>query len=523
MEMEEEVTSISDYLQILRRHKYLILIPILLLSTIGVIVAFILPPVYQSKATVLIEGQHIPKDLVQSTVVSLASERIRQIEQKIMTVDNISRIIKKYRLYNNHRKKMGVAELISEFKENTGLNLISAGRGRRSSGTMAFKISFNHKNPVLAQKITNEIVTLYLDANIKNRTARALETTVFLEEETEKFKQVIQEIEMKLALYKEKFKGSLPESLAINTASLNQIENGLQQLGMQGRMLNDRLSSIRAQLSSTSPAAIVRGGGQTSAPETKATLQAEYDYLLNKYSALHPDVKAVKRKIDSWVQGPTTDTSVNQENISNPVYLSLKNELRVTLLELQNVNRQGKLLQSKREKLEINVAKTPQVERGYYDLVRDLESHKAKYNELKSKSLQARLSQSLEEEQKAEKFSLIEPPVVPSKPIKPNRIKVVLMGFALAIGVGVGLGFLAEMLDSSLRGNKALEKVTGFEPLVVIPYIKTKEDLARTQKNKIIFLSVIFILFIVSIALVHFLYKPLDIIWFKVLHRISML
>ena len=115
-EIEEEAKSLSDYLQMLRRRKYLIIIPMLILLILSVVVALVLPPVYRSEATVLIEQQHIPTDFVQSTVMSLADERIRQIEQKIMTIDNINKIIDKYNLYAEQKNKLSSTELINRLK-----------------------------------------------------------------------------------------------------------------------------------------------------------------------------------------------------------------------------------------------------------------------------------------------------------------------------------------------------------------------------------------------------------------------
>jgi len=528
MEMDEEgeVKSLADYLQIVRRRKYLIVLPMLLLLILSVVVALILPPVYRSEATVLIEQQHIPTDLVQSTVVSLAEERIRQIEQKIMTINNVNKIIEKYGLYVDQRSEMSDTELAEEFRANSELTLVSAdvisgGRGKKA--TLAFKISFSHKKPEIAQKVTNEIVTLYLDENIKNRTARALETTTFLDEEAGKFKLEIQKIENKIAEYKEKYSDSLPELLSVNVASINRVENELQQLSLQEKMLNERRVSLRTQLAITSPTAVTFDNARSNVPETFAALEAQYQFLLDKYSVKHPDVKAIKRKIDKFDKSTDSSPVVEMGGITNPVYLQLKSEMDIAAIELQNIQSQRKKLGAILEQLETRVSQTHQVERGYYDLMRDLENHRAKYKELKSKALEARLSQTLEEEQKAEKFSLLEPARVPNKPEKPNRLKILMMGLALSVGVGFGAGFGAEILDGSIRGYRALEQITGIEPLVVIPYIENQQDLERSRKNKRNFVIITVILIIGSIMAVHFLYKPIDILWFKVWHRISML
>ncbi len=528
MEMDEEgeVKSIADYLQIVRRRKYLIIIPILLLLILSVVVALILPPVYRSEATVLIEQQHIPTDLVQSTVVSLAEERIRQIEQKIMTINNVNKIIEKYALYADQRAELSDTELAEEFRASSELTLVSAdviSGGRGQKATLAFKVSFSHKSPEIAQKVTSEIVTLYLDENIKNRTARALETTVFLDEEAGKFKLEIQKIENQIAEYKQKYSDSLPELLSVNVASINRVENELQQLSLQEKMLNERRISLRTQLAITSPTALNFDSSQSTEPDTLAALEAQLQFLLNKYSAKHPDIIAIQRKIDNFDKSTDSSPVAEMGDITNPVYLQLKSEMDIAAIELQNILSQREKLQAVLEQLEVRVSQTHQVERGYYDLMRDLENHRAKYQELKSKALEARLSQTLEEEQKAEKFSLLEPARVPTKPEKPNRLKILMMGFALSVGVGFGAGFGAEILDGSIRGYRALEHITGVEPLVVIPYIENQQDLQRSRKNKRNFIIITVVLIIGSILAVHFLYKPLDLLWFKVWYRISLL
>jgi len=524
MENEEDIKSLMDYVQMARRQKFLIILPIILLSMLSVAVALVLPAVYRSEATILIEQQHIPVSLIQSTVVSFADERIRQIEQKVMTIDNVNKIINKYGLYKDQRKELSQTALAEGFRDNTELTLVTAnvvGRGRGGKATLAFKLAFNDKNAEVAQRVANEMVTLYLSANVANRTERAADTTKFLEDEAQKFKIEIQKTENEIAEYKETYRNSLPELLAVNIASISRIENNLQQLTLQEKMLSERRISIRSQLNSTSANIMTvspkEGGGAESLP----ALEAQYQYLIGRYSESHPDVRAVKRKIDRLPK-PEVGAIQTISTANNPVYLQLKSEQSIAEIELQNIYKQRLKLRKSLEELEVRVSQTHQVERGYYDLMRDLDNQKQKYKELKAKSLDAKLSQTLEEEQKAEKFSLIEPARVPRKPVKPNRFKILVMGFALSIAVGLGLGYLAEMLDGSLRGYKSLERLTGVEPLVVIPYIKIQEDIDKTQRNIRRLIIVSSLVLIGAISAVHFWYQPLDMIWFKVLNRLNM-
>ncbi|MEQ1545092.1 Wzz/FepE/Etk N-terminal domain-containing protein [Methyloglobulus sp.] len=525
MELEEEKT-LKDYLQVARRRKYTIIVPMLVLLLISVVVAIALPPVYRSKATILIEQQHIPSDLVKSTVISFADERIQQIEQKLMTIDNLNKIIEKFGLYPNEKKLLTSSDLAAQFKASTTLELINAdvvGKGKSSKATLAFTLSFDHKVGSTAQKVANELVTLFLDENIRSRTERAEESTKFLQEEAEKFKVEIQKSENQIAQYKEKYSSSLPELLTVNMSSIARIENTLQQLQLQEKMLEERRISLGLQISATSPVVVDGGDGKNAKVESRASIEAEYHSLLKKYSSTHPDVKALKRKIEGYEEQKNDKSTNSQANINNPVYLQLQSEINVAGVEQKNIGQQKIALTEQLKKLEVNVSQTHQVERGYYDLMRDLDNQKAKYKELIAKSLEAKLSQNLEVEQKAEKFSLLEPPRVPEKPEKPNRIKILFVGFLFSIIGGLGAGFVAEAMDNSIRNHNVLTHLTGAEPLVVIPYIENQEDLNKTRRNKINFAILILLLLAGATVAIHFFYMPLDVVFNRVSDRLSTL
>lgn len=525
MEMKESRLTFKDYLHIARRRKYYIVTTMLFLLALSVLVALVLPPVYRSQSTILIERQHIPVDLVKSTVVSFADERIQQIQQKIMRIDNINKIISKFNLYSDKAGKLSPTEMAETFIENVLLEVISAdviSEGKKSKATLAFNLSFDDRNPRLAQKVANELVTSFLAENARSRTKRAKETSGFLKEEASRYKQKIQVIESKIAEYKDKYSYSLPELLPTNLASISRVENEIQQLRLQEKMLQERKSNLRSQLAMSS--SVLAGSSQNSKesqPVTLSGLKAKKSRLLSKYSESHPDVKAIKRKIASFKKADNK-TSGSQEDQSNPLYYQLSSEVKLANVGLENIGKLKLELGDRLRKLEINVSQTHQVERGYNDLLRDLDGRKKKYDELKAKYMDARLAQTLEEEQKAEKFSILEPPRVPRVPEKPDRLKILFIGFFLSICSGLGVGYLVEILKAGVRGPKALLKVTGSEPLVVIPYILNDEDYANSRKNKINFLILGALILVGMIFSIHFFYSNLDVLFYRMMHKFEL-
>ena len=143
-----------------------------------------------------------------------------------MTIDNLSKIIEKFNLYPEERKVINPSILAEGFRKSTTLELINAdvvGNGRNSKATLAFTLSFDHKVGSVAQQVANELVTLFLDENIRSRTQRAEESTKFLEEESEKVKPKSKKLKINL-LITNKIGGSLPELLPVNMASISRIE-----------------------------------------------------------------------------------------------------------------------------------------------------------------------------------------------------------------------------------------------------------------------------------------------------------
>jgi uncharacterized protein involved in exopolysaccharide biosynthesis len=257
--------------------------------------------------------------------------------------------------------------------------------------------------------------------------------------------------------------------------------------------------------------------------------------LSKKYSDNHPDVIESKsqiadleKQLESRELAASINTAKQQQNSPvkknvNPLYSQLQTKISLTEREIQRLVSRQKEVREKLADFEQRIVKTHQVKRAYDDLIRDHANHLSKYQELRAKQLQAQLAQNLESENKGESFSLIEPPQVPTKAEKPNRPKLMVMGVTASIGFGFGLAILFELLFGGVRGHKAIASITGHPPLVVIPIIQTNNDL-RIRRRKKYALGISFIIIaIASTIIFHFFVMNLEILWFKLVRKISLL
>src|ERR1700722_6923767 len=158
------------------------------LLALTVLLAVFLPPTYRSTATILIEQQEIPQDLVRSAISSFADQRIQAISQRVMTTQNLLSLIDRYHLYPDLRLTRPREVLMQRMRDDIGMKMISADvidprSGHPTQATIAFSVSYQSQSPELALKVANDLTSLYLNENLTSRTHLAEQTTAFFGEE----------------------------------------------------------------------------------------------------------------------------------------------------------------------------------------------------------------------------------------------------------------------------------------------------------------------------------------------------
>ena len=577
--MEEDLKSIKDYISIGWRRKYFILVPFVLLLTLTIIVVSILPPIYRSQGTVVIESQQISQELVRSTVSMLAEERVHLIVQRIMNTEQLIEIADKYKIFQDQGQNKPRSQLLAEMRKRIQVKITGAD-GRRidpnRNSNIAMTISYEDKSPGSAKNVVSELVTLFLDENIRSRTEHVEDTTEFLEKESNRLGAQIEKIESEIANYKQTHEGSLPQTLTINLkrvvdlrsevlkaegelstleerknlllVDLNSLENQTDSVLVdpETKVLKQELKKLQNQFITLSArygpehpdvksaerqiiAFEKEYGNLSELPELlkqKEEVEAEYADSVSKYSKEHPDVKRLGRKLEGVnamiAQFDKREDEVAEKNI-NPKILQAKAKLNSVEQSIVRVSRSRREILGQIQELDEKIGKTPQVERGLEALERDYENTKQKYQEIKSKQLQAELSRSLEEDKKGERFVLIEPPRLPDYPVKPKRLQLMVFGLGLSLLCGLGVAAIAESLDSSIRGSRAFATVTKMTPLVTVPYIATSRDEFVRKRNIIIFLGASLVGIVILLLALHHYYKPLDVLWLELAQKLNLI
>ena len=550
----------------------------LIIITLGVAVLW--PPIYRSTATILIEQQEIPQDLVRSVITTYADQRVQVISQRVMTSQNLLALIDRYKLYPDIRDREPREKLLETMREDINMRMISAGvidprSGQPTHATIAFSVSYDSRSPDLALKVANDLSSLYLNENLESRSQRSKQTAAFFSEESARQQARIAELDQRLAQFKEKHPNELPELAMQNIQMTDRTESELRSVQDQISALDSQRVLLEAQLAQISPNAQVfsdngqrvfgaedqlkalkaqlaalKGKYGPSHPDVISTqreiegLQKEVnsedgtpDRLrqlseakaqlaadLEKYSPEHPDVVRLRREVDSLekqvqAEAQTGTQRTARAHADNPVYIQVKGQIDSVNLERETAIKKRDELQSKLSSYDKRMARSPEVERAYREIVRDLEAAQFKYGEILGKQSEAQIAVNLETEQKGEKFTMIEPPQPPEKPVSPNRIAILVVGLILSLALGAAAVVGREAFDASVRGPKDIRELLQVPALASIPVIATTAEIARRQRiTRYSWGGSVAALILIAVTL-HFFFMPLDVLWLVLVRR----
>lgn len=514
--MEENVLTPTDFVGIIKRRRWSLILPAVIIFSISALVALLLPAVYKTSSTVLIEEQEIPEDFVQSTITSFADQRIQNINQRIMTSAKLIEIINNFELYPELREKETIDEIIDKLKQDIKLEPISVEvmdrrTGRPGTATIAFSISYEGKDPVKVQKVVTRMTSMFLEEDLQVRERQAKDTSSFLEDEKNKVKKQLDATEAVISAFKEKNIDKLPELFQANLQGLHNIENDIERINERIRSLKERSEYLETQLVSI-PKIVDENERRLD------ELKLQLTHLLSNFTSKHPDVVKTKieiEKIEKQIkeEGERVKSPLDQPD--NPAYITLSSQLAGTKSDLGSLKLQLEDLYVERDKYRKRVESTPKVEEEYNSIIIEKNSLQLKYNDLLRKMMEARVAHGLEKEQKGERFTLIDPARMPEKPYKPNRIAIILIGIVLGVGAGVGAASLIEFSDNSVRNANALFQATAYPVLASIPEIVTEKDRKQKKLKKVSIWATAIVCCLLGIIIFHFFIMDLDVFWAK--------
>lgn len=578
-----ESISLKDLLSVLRRRRTLFFAVAGLIFLLTIVIAVKLSN-YRSTAMVEVatpevsEGTAVPAGMTLNEYnESLVDLRISRLQQRVLSTTSLIEVIAKFDLYPRARKSTPIADLADKMQNKVKVELVGGTLATPSSAqkasardlsAIAFTLSFDYSDPLVAQQVTNELVTRFLDEDLKERRKIAHETSAFLDSQIKTLEKALEEQEKNIADFRAANGDIHPESLGFNQQAHQSVMFTVQNLDTQLATNEANIGALQAQLATMDPYSRVIADGQvltTPTVQLKA-LKTQYSTLTAQYGSDHPDVIKLSRQIaalkkqvgasaDSMDTGEIisqiTDTETNlaaakktygpkhpdvlalekkleklKEDLEknkgkpadtkldadNPAYLQAAASLKTAQEQRKALLRQKDELLEQQKKYQRALESNPVTEQKLAGISRDYENAQMRYRELKAKKMAADMSETIELDRSGQRLEIISPPELPLH-THPSRTLILAIGLVLSFIGGMGSVAMAQALGQGVMGAHHLESLVGVAPLVIVPHIFNREEIRENKRLLKRNLGIVAGVLFCGIIWFSYAIMPLDVLW----------
>lgn len=457
----------ADYLDVLKKRKWIVLVW-LVIGLVGAGIAFLLlPKVYRSSTLILVESQKVPTDYIKPMAVDTIEERLIAIQQQILSRTLLQKIIEEFHVYDDDLKRQPLEEVIDLMRRDIKITMVD---DRFHRNIQAFTISYDSNDPQLAKQVTNKLASLFIGENLKVREQLVEGTSEFLEQELLRVKERLDQQEAEISLYKQKHMGQLPQQSEALFRTLDRLTMELQTQNDMLRMLVERREIMHdaVETSAGSPGGVVH----LSPKGRLRQLREQLSQLLSEYKDTYPDVLRVKREIKDLevriARGPSTDDLEEDVVVSGS---DMDSQLRTVEAEIKVRRHRAAEIQGQIKALEQRMEQMPIREQELSTLLRDYETTNKRYQSLLANKESAKITEQMEKRQKGEQFRILDPANLPIKPVKPDPLRVFLMGITAGLMLGGGTIWWLDFRNLPYRRPEEIESSLGVPMLASIPHM----------------------------------------------------
>lgn len=520
MSVEFRQRSAKDFIRMLKRRKWLILLPIITMTAAIGYVVYKLPSVYESKSILTVKPPSIPDTVIQPLSEADVSQRIETIKAGVLSRSSLEPMVMKYKLFELEREAGLPMEIIIErMYKKIDVTLNKSGYDKLSS----FEISYRDRTPEAARNVTSELASKFVSAQVKESTDSAKVTQVFIDDALEEKKAALD------ALSKERLEIMMQnvETLPENDRNLIAQLDGLRKreeiiskekenLSRERGRLQDQINSLNSQMRlvqnygvEDSKAAAAQASKVEDSPaylqlvQKRASLMSELEKMkiVRQFRDTHPEVIAKKAEIDrinDEIENLQKSIKVRVKDASEATVIKAQRQKQVLQLEKQKAESQITQIENEMRakdqettqnsvlitNLESKLDMIPGVKVALTSIDDRYQSAKTAYETLLLKKNNAELQVNRESNAQGETIRVVDPANLPTSPVAPKRE--MLTAFGGAIGLAIGL-FLAALFEIprlfKIQTVEDAKHYTGLPLLATVPPLLTQNEIAWKKRS----------------------------------------
>jgi succinoglycan biosynthesis transport protein ExoP len=322
------------------------------------------------------------------------------------------------------------------------------------------------------------------------------------------YKGKLEESDRAIREFRERNPNLIPQTEATLLGRLEGFQGSKIEADIKMKELMRKRDSIQKQLSGEKELTVAFVTREGSPQAQLNYLNNKLMLLMSKYTENYPEVLKVKAEIeelkkqmsqakDSIIEGGAETSTIN------PIYQQLKEELTKTGAEIESLRARSAELSRQQQETQRIIGSMPKEQEEWTKLQRDRNVYQQIYDQLLQKLENARVSKELEFTDKSEAFRIVDLATTPLFPVKPNRIKLILVGIFLGIASGIGAVFGLEYFDHSFKDVDSIETNLKLPVLAMIPkMVKENDELSAKRFERKVFIAAGAYLLIIGLMLI---------------------
>jgi succinoglycan biosynthesis transport protein ExoP len=518
----------SEYLKIIRRRKWLIILPVIAVTSAVAWVVYRLPNVYESKTLIVVKPSTLPTTVVPTITEDNLTRQLTSIAQVVTSRSSLEPLVIQYQLYKPERLRGEPMESIIDMMRKDIKVEVNTSRNDITNG---FNITYYGRDPKTTQAVTAELAGKYIDEQTKNTVTSTTAAKQFIDQQVRQAQDELTLVDNKRLEFMQKNVGNLPTEATSLIGQLTGLRDQQKSLIAEVGRLQDRSSSLVTQLTllkKQSQQDIDDYAENTTDPKTtlawaelvkrKADLQAELQQLATELKPKHPDVLAKQAQLDSVTKEMDQMVGEWKERIlAKQKKLQNRPDLSVAATEAQlkavdgEIRREQKMLDENEKQISAilqRINSVPGAEVALGALDRDYQTKKSAYDQLLLQQQKITLGADAASQQQGEGIEVIDPANLPSKPVAPKRLMLSGIGFAVGLGLGLLLTGIFEIPRLlTIQSSEDATHYTGLPVLIAVPDLLTPEEARAIPRRRRLLLGAAVAVTILAIPVLAFALK----------------
>ena len=525
--IQRRTLDMEDYIDVIRRHRAWMLGPVFAALVISVVVAFLWPDTYVSSAMIRVIPSQVSERMAPQVINAEMSQRVSSMANEILSRTALTNIINSLQLYPRDRKRLPNEDVVEMMRRDIKIGAVGLLAQQQNERVNAFRISFSYSERIQAQKVCQELVSKFIDANLRTQQTQMTSADDFFKEQLDTRKKRLEEIDQRLTSFRVQNQGRLPEQVSSNVSALQAMENrmgnlnsSIQRASQDKMLFESRLSILKDQMRQSSQPQTQQSEQREQrervtsdrlAATERDILMAETNLaaLLEQYKENHPDVgrrrselAVLKRRrdiISSEDEAKKTAPVVAEKprGLSNiqvrevreieAQIASTQSMIEAKRVEMENGQRDYNAASGQARNLQNQISAMPVGEAKYDELLRERALAKEQYDETSKKSDISTTQVQLTNRKQSETLELLDPANTPQQPTEPNRYMIVGAGVAIGAIIGMFIVAAREMKDTTLKSLKDVRAYTQLTVLGSVPLLEN--DLVVRRRRRLTWLA----------------------------------